>query len=275
MSDANPRRISPGGIFVAVVIVGSAVAAVGWYAISNRTGPAIDASGFDLSSAPQSRPAANATAAAASGPADSSLSMLKGDAEIRIGNATPAQEAAPLDKKEQAHDGFKEQARKHEADVRRFAERMTRKYPLIRQYGRDWMSHPDLRKLNDDYMRDRDPIAFLMGLAKAPSLGAMVKKYAGAPEIAAFVTQGLKEAPGDLTSSALAVLSSDGVAKKLISNVAAGLGLPPSVSGLINGGAAVDQRRVVSDIMNSPAARSAMRQQGQQPPPVPLSNNQR
>ena len=199
--------------------------------------------------------------------------MLKGDAEIGIGNANPAKAAAPIDRKEQAHSGFKEQARKHEADVRRFAKRMTQKYPLIRQYGKDWMSHPDLRKLNDDYMRDHDPVAFIMGLAKAPSLGVMVKKYAGAPAITAFVTQGLKEAPGELTSSALAVLSSDGVAKSLISNVAAGLGLPPSVGGLINGGgAAADQKRVVSDIMNSPAARNAMQQQDRQPTPVSLSN---
>ena len=131
---------------------------------------------------------------------------------------------------------------------------MTKKYPLIRQYGKDWMSRPDLKKLNDDYMRNHDPIAFIMGLAKAPSLGGMVKKYAGSPIIMEFITQGMKEAPGDLTSSAMDVLSKDAAAKSLISNVARGLGLPPSVIGLINSGgdgSKIDQKRIVSDLMNS------------------------
>jgi hypothetical protein len=281
MSDEDPRRGGrAGGILVALIVGGSGVGVIGWYVLANRNGPALDTTGFELSTAPQTRRAASPTSTA-SRSADSSLSMLKGEAGVRIGDSSPAapgQSAAAKDgdKKEQAHADFKEQARKHEADVRRFAEKMTRKYPVFRQYAKDWMSHPDLRKLNDDYMRNHDPVAFIMGLAKAPSLGGLVKQYAGSPAVLAFITEGMKESPGELTSSAMDVLSNDTVAKSLISNVAGGLGLPPSVTAMINGaggpGAAIDQKQVVSDIMNSPAAQNAMQQQGQQTPPVSFSN---
>ena len=285
MSEENSRRSGPGGIFVAVIVGGSAVAVIGWYLLVNRGGPTIDASGFDLSAAPHSgRPAPVASAAPASPGPTSSLYMMKGDAGVRIGGdsgSAPPPAAAPAakegDKKAQAHADFTAQAHKHEADVRKFAEMMTRKSPVIRQYGKDWMSHPDLRKLNDDYMRNHDPVAFILGLTKAPSLGGMVKKYAGSPAIIEFITQGMKEAPGELTSSAMDVLSNDTVAKKLIANVASGLGLPPSITGLINSGgdaSKMDQKQVVNDMMNSDAVKNAI-PAGQQAPPAVAIPDQR
>lgn len=274
MSDGTSRGGGPGAIIVAVVVGGSAVGVVGWYLMVNRGDPSIDKSGFDLSAAPHSSQPAPVLSAAPAAPQQSSLSMLKGDSGVRIGDTSsaPAPAAAQAksgDPKEQAHSDFTQEARKHESDVRNYSIRMTQKYPILRQYGRDWMSHPDLKKLNDDYMRNHDPIAFIMGLSKAPSLGVMVKTYAGNPAITAFITGALKEAPADLTSSAMDVLANDKVAKDLISNVANGLGLPPSVTGLINSGDAsqVDQKKIVSDVMNSAAV-----QNGQQaPPPVSLS----
>jgi hypothetical protein len=279
MSDANSHRSGPGGILVAFLVGGSAVGVVGWYLFVNRGGPAIDASGFDLSAAPHSGRRAPVAAASPSAAPASSLSMLKGVAGVRIGDSgsAPAPAAAPAkegDKKAQAHADFTEQARKHESSVRAYAEKMSKKYPLLRQYGKDWMSHPDLRKLNDDYMRNHDPVAFIMGLTKAPSLGGMVQKYAGSPAILAFITQGMKEAPADLTGSAMDVLANDTVAKSLIANVAKGLGLPPSVTGIINGGgdpSKIDQKQVVNDMLNSPAVQNAMPQGQQAPPPVSLS----
>ncbi|HXT02021.1 MAG TPA: hypothetical protein VN915_15200, partial [Elusimicrobiota bacterium] len=250
-----------------------------WYLAVNRGGPAIDSSGFDLSAVQHAaRPAPAASAAPPSEAPPSSLAMLKGDAGVRIGDsgpapAAPAAAAASGDKKAQSHEDFTQSARKHESDVRNYSIRMTQKYPILRQYGKDWMSHPDLKKLNDDYMRNHDPIAFIMGLTKAPSLGVMVKQYAGNPAITSFITGALKEAPADLTSSAMDVLANDKVAKSLISNVASGLGLPPSVTGLINSGgdaSQIDQKKIVSDMMNSPAVQNAM-PQGQQAPPVSLS----
>jgi hypothetical protein len=287
MVSAEPTRRTgrSGGIIVAVAIGGSAVGVIGWYVMTNRTGPSIDASGFDLSAVAQSRrPAPVLSPSSRPAPQASSLEMMKGDAGVRIGDSYPASSgsqgsaAAPakaVDKKTEAHEGFTEAARKHESDVRRFSQKMSEKYPIIRQYGRDWMKHPDLKKLNDDYMRNHDPVAFIMGLTKAPSLGAMVKQYAGNPAITEYITQGMKEAPADLMSSAMDVLSNDAVAKNLISNVAAGLGLPPSVTAMIGGGgdmSHVDQKKMTSDIMNSQAGQDALKQQGQEAAPVSLSN---
>ena len=167
---------------------------------------------------------------------------------------------------------FTEAARKHEGEVRNFAMTMTNKYAVIRQYGKDWMSYPDLKKLNDDYARDKDPIAFMMGLSRAPNFGVLLKKYAGAPEMREAVMQGMKQAPPELSSSAIGVLQTDQVVKDLIVNVANGMGLPPSITAVINGGgdpAKLDQSKVMADVMNNPEMRKAM--QNQQTP-VSLPN---
>lgn len=286
MSEDSPSRSGrSGGIFVAVLVGGSAVGVLGWYFLTNRSAPAIDATGFDISATPQApRPRAVYAASNASTPQPDSLSMMKADSGIRIGDANAQAQPSSSgssssssgggDKKEQSHASFTEQARKHEADVRRFAERMTRKYPVIRQYGKDWMSHPDLKALTDNYWKTRDPVAFIMGLTKAPSVGLMVKQYAGSPEILKFVTEGMKEAPADLTSSAMDVLANDTVVKNLIANVASGIGLPPTVTAMIGGGgdpSKIDKNQVVNDMMkNNPDMQKALQQQGQQAPPVVL-----
>lgn len=284
MSDAPaPRTGRSGGIFVAVIVGGSAIAVIGWYLMTNRGGGAsIDASGFDLSSAPDTRrPAAPPSASAAPAQPVSSLGMMKADAGVSIVDSNAASgpsgspAAKPGDKKEAAHLSFTEAARKHEGEIRAFAARMTNKYPLVRQYGKEWMSYPDLRKLNDDYQKNRDPIAFLVGLSKAPNFGTMMKKYAGAPEMRDVVVQGMKQAPGELTSSAMDVMQNDHVLKDLVANVAGAMGLPPSITAMINGGgdpAKLDQSKVMSDVMNNPEMRKAMQQQGNQAPPVSLPN---
>jgi hypothetical protein len=280
-ADPPPRTGRFAGIFVAVVTAGSAIGVIGWYLMTNRTGLAIDGSGFDLSTAPQAPKPRPASAASATTARPDSLSMMKGGDGVRIVDANaPAfaygGAAKPDDKKAQAHLSFTEAARKHEADVRRFGERMTKRSAVIRQYGRDWMSHPDLRALTDNYWRTHDPMAFIVGLSKAPSVGAMVKKYAGSPDILNFITQGMKEAPGDLTSSAMDVLANDGVVKGLVANVAGGLGLPPSITGMISGGgeaSKVDQKQAVNDMMmKNPEMQKALQQQGQQTPAVLLPN---
>jgi hypothetical protein len=279
MSDAPaPRSGRSGGIFVAVVVAGSAVAVVGWYMATNRGGAAIDASGFDLSVAPESRRPAPAAAPSAPAPQMvSSLGMMKADAGVRIGESgsgasapAGASAAGSGDKTSQAHMGFIEAARKHEGEVQNFAVRMTKKHPVIRRYGKEWMSYPDLRKLNDDYARNHDPIAFMAGLAKAPHLGEMVKKYAGDPAMREFIIEGMKQAPGELTTAALDVLQNDRVMKDLVANIVGGMGLPPSITAMISGGSPekIDQNKMMGDMMNDPQMKKAM----QQAPPVSLPN---
>lgn len=261
-----PRTGRSGAIVTAAVVVASAVGVIGWYLITNRTGPAIDATGFDLSATPESNHRSPKSAPTAPVPiprqAPSSLGMLKADAGIHIVGAAPAPArnsgASPEKKKEQSHADFTQEARRHEADVRRFTGRMAAKYPLLRQYGKDWNSYPDLRKLNHEYRQNHDPVAFLMGLSKAPNFGKIVAKYATSPEIREYVTQGVKETPGALLSSGLAVLKNDRVIKGLIASVAGNLGLPPTITAMINGGgdpAKLDQSKIVSDLMKSATVR--------------------
>ncbi len=274
MSDeTSPREGLLGWIITIVAVAGSAVGVIGWYILSNRGAPAFDATGFDLSSAPHSAgPVGAPVASAVPTRPSSGLEMMRADKGIRIvgpgpDSAGPSGPGTATAKKEESHAGFTRNARKHEGAVRRFAEMMTGKYPAVRQYGRDWMRYPDLRKLNDDYMRNRDPIAFMIGLAKAPNLGKMLKKYAGQPGIKEFVVEGMKQAPGELTSSAMDVLQNDRLLKDLVANVAAGLGLPPSITALIKStdakGGNVDQNKVVKDLMSDPEIQKAMRNGGQ------------
>ena len=276
MSDATSEGAGPsrggrlGALLVAVAIGASAVGVLGWHLVSNR-GEALDVSGFDLSASPaeprtQAVPARTAPAEAP--PPASSLGMLRADAGVSVaGESAPARTSAtgaPQDAKRKAHADFAEATRKNERSIRAFAERMTSRYPVIRQYGRDWMSQPDLRKLNDDYMRDHDPVKFMLGLSRSENFSKLVRKYAGKPEIREFIVQGMKQAPTELTGAALGALQNDRVLKDLVKSVVAGVGLPPSLTALIDGGDAskIDQRQVMSEMLNNPALQKSVGSQG-------------
>ncbi len=255
-----------GWIIVAVAIVGSAVGVGIWSSTANRSAPPIDVTGFDLSATPTAQlPTPTEPGPSSAAPAPSSLTMMKPEAGIHFGETSAPNVAASnpaTAKKESSRVDFKQNARKHENDVRSFAQRMTAKYPVIQQYGRDWMKYPDLKKLNDDYMRNHDPVAFIVGLSRAPNLGTMVKNYAGKPEIREFVVQGLKQAPGELTASAMGILQSDSGVKNLITNIVSGMGLPPSITGMINSAGSspqpVDQNKVMKDVLGSPDMQKAL-----------------
>ncbi|MBI3563939.1 MAG: hypothetical protein HY079_01935, partial [Elusimicrobia bacterium] len=223
-----------------------------WWLFAGRGGTDIDSGGFDLSAAPKSAPSAAPAAATAAPPRPASgLEMLTVDARTKAeltGTAPaakpgtpsappPAARPAPRDAAE-ARARFTEAARRHEASVRDFALRMTAKSPVIARYGRDWMSYPDLKKLNDDYMRDHDPIAFVTGLTRAPNFPVLLKKYAGSPELASVVVLGVtQEAPADLAQAGLDLMRLDPAVKDPVTKVSAALGLPPDMAAKMTGGA--------------------------------------
>jgi hypothetical protein len=261
MDSAPPARNSRFGvIFTSIVVGGSAIGVLGWHVFANRSDPALNTTGFDLNTAPVSRQIApSPTTNSGETAAPSSLSMLHADPGIRVVEGNPSSpQTNKTDKKKETHADFTRTARKHESTVQRFAQKMTMKYSVVQEYGREWMSYPDLRKLNDDYMRNHDPIAFMVGLSRAPSLGKMIKKYATRPEMREFVVEGIKSAPGDLTASAVEVLQNENVVKGLIANVTKGLGLPPSVTAMIGGAPPPDQTTLINDMVNSPAMKNAM-----------------
>lgn len=263
-----------GAALVALVIGGSAVGVLGWYFMVNRKGIEIDTHGFDVSQVtPQKAPIAGS--GSVSQPVNSM--MIRADSGIRIidpnsSAARTAQTPATAGQKTDSKDGFTKSARKYESNVRDYAMRMTKKYPSVRQYGKDWMSYPDLRKLNDDYMRNHDPVAFMAGLSQSKNFGALVHKYAADPGLRAFVIDGVQQAPSELMASAGDALQGNGVMKNLVMNVANAMGLPPSMTAIIGGTMnTADPTKMASGLVNgNPQLQKALQQQ--QAPPVQLQS---
>lgn len=272
MSEEPPRQTSRAGLILVLLAVGgSAVGVAAWHLLSNR-GEELDTSGFDMSSEPDARPdfpaSYPAPDAAAPAAAPTSLSMVKGDAGIRVAGSGPASKparsgAAAAGPKEEAALSFRDAAIKNERLVAGFVRRMQRKYPSIGQYGKDWAASPELRALRDQYWKEKDPVKFAYGLAKSKDFAKLVKKYAGDPGIRDTLVTGIKEAPPSLTGAASGVFQNDNVVKSLVSTVIQATGLPPSLTAFLDGsgGKAPDQKQMMSDIMNSDEIKKAMKSQ--------------
>jgi hypothetical protein len=254
MQDESPSRGDGlGAILVAVVLIGSAVGALGWYWLTNRKGLELNTSGLDV---------ANVTPAAVPAPTASVQArpqegmMIKSENGMSFadgpGTSRPGASASTSAEKRD----YSAEIRKYEGNVRDYAARMSRRFPSVRQYGKDWMSYPDLRKLNDDYMRNHDPMAFMAGLARSPNFGKLVAKYATDSGVRAFVIDGVKQAPPELMATAGDALRSDATVKSLVNNTAQALGLPSSVVSVMNGGQ-VNQSQILSDVMNAPGLKGS------------------
>lgn len=143
---------------------------------------------------------------------------------------------------------------KAEGPLRALNRLYDKRYPSFKQFGVDWASFGDLRKLDQEFMRDKDPVKFVRGLAKSKNFPAMVKKYAQDPAIQAFVMDAVKTLPADVKSAATHYATqyskSDSAIAKLGSNVLGSLGLP---TGLFSGGAKepVDAKHVMESLQKS------------------------
>lgn len=123
----------------------------------------------------------------------------------------------------------KELAQGQEARVAGLAMKYTRRHAVIREYGQEWMSHPDLRRLNMDYIRDRDAVKFAFGAASSANFSALVQKYAGRREMHAFIIDVIAGIPGELMAALSDYLHQDRQAKALAQRFAATAELPPGV----------------------------------------------
>ena len=188
-------------------------------------------SGFDVAEVPKAAPASPA-ASALPAPAPSSLAMVTpgGSLAPPPGAATGGRAAAaPKTALEQAALSFTDAIRSSEKTLSDLARAYTAKYPSIRQYGKDWMSYPDLKKLNDDYMRDHDPIAFLRGLSASPSFPKLVSKYGGEPAIQHFLQDCFTKAPSGAVGASMDYINKDKTLDAFVQNVAGQAGLPPAL----------------------------------------------
>jgi len=164
--------------------------------------------------------------AALQAPVPSATSLTGGENPRPVSGAAP--QAARPGNPQPAVSVFTEAVRRSEAKAQALAIEYTERYPAIHQYGQDWMSKPDLKKLNDDYMVDRDPVRFLRGLAGARSFPELTAKYARDPAVQAFFKEALKETPRELLAASADLLVEDGVLRALLSDTGQALGLPQS-----------------------------------------------
>jgi hypothetical protein len=265
-----------GVILVLLAVGGSAIGVVGWHLLSNRN-PGLDTAGFDMSTtpdpaksgAPPSFPV-SATSSVETAP-QTSLGMVKGDAGMRVGTSPTASGrgtsspngAVAANPKEEAALTFKDAALKYENLVGAFVRRMEAKHPSITKFGKDWAASPELRALRDQYWKEKDPIKFAYGIAKSNDFGKLVKKYGTDPGIRDAILTGVKESPPGLTAAVGGVLKSDTVAKDLVMTVIKASGLPPSLTGMMDGSDTKppDQNQIMSDIMKSGDMKKAMQNQ--------------
>jgi hypothetical protein len=272
MSEEGPSRSSTGAAVLAVLVVAGSAVGVMIYQLSQKEKTPTGLAGFDLSKTQESRPAAGGTLPLPGGPAPD-RTMLQTDelGKLRFGEGSSSSPQAAAQK---ATLSFTEACRKSEGKAQALAQAYTKRYPSIAQYGRDWMGYPDLKKLNDDYMRDHDPVAFLRGAARSKNFAKLVVKYARDPALQALVKEGIAKAPGEVTSSAMSLLKEDAVIKNVVGNVAESLGLPPALTAGIMGGGKVDEKQVMDQVMQGtglqgamqdPAVQKAMQEKGLNP----------
>lgn len=239
------RNANLTAFFAALAILGSAGGVVYYQRLESRQEVIPDNSGFDMAQvtgAPKiispirSRPAPN-----------SGLAMIKtGMPGMQFGGKATAQKAGRSPEAD-----ITEKVRRSENQIHTLAIAYTRRYPVIAEYGREWMSYPDLKKLNDDYMRSHDPIQFMRGLCQSKNFGILVRKYAREPAIHSFVIDAAKKVPGDLITAGLDYLNSNGTIKSLANNLSSAVGIPLSFFG--SDGNKVNAQAVVdSALKNNP-----------------------
>jgi len=149
---------------------------------------------------------------------------------------------------------------RNDSQMRSFVQRMMRKYPSVAQYDKDWSSYPDLKKLQNDYWKDRDVAKFLVGVAKSDNFGKMMRKYAADPGVRGFAMEFVTAGPKEVVGSIGELSGSDGAIKKVMSGVMEGLGIPSSVASTLMGGGKpeeMDTQKMTSEILKSnPALKS-------------------
>lgn len=237
------RRSSAGSLLLTVLVLGASVVGMAVYQAlqQSKSSQPPDAAGFDVADVDEAPASAVSTATPQPQSSLTAPSRMEGlhFGKQAAAKASPAATAL----------SFKEAVWNNEKLVRNLAIAYTKKYPLIAQYGRDWMSYPDLKKLNDDYMRDRDPVKFMKGVAKSKNFGKLVKKYASAPPIQNFVQEAIGKAPPQTLSTSMEYVTRDGALKQLVYDVSASLGLPPGLLAGMLGGGKVDEKKIMGRIM--------------------------
>lgn len=57
----------------------------------------------------------------------------------------------------------------------------------IAEWQKEFLSYPDLKAINDEYQKDRDPLRFLAHMARSPNFQGMALKYLSHPDLRQFL----------------------------------------------------------------------------------------
>jgi hypothetical protein len=243
----NTRRISQSDLYVVLGVIVLGCVLLGYETAVSRKDDeqrlAGGFSGFDVHSL-SSAPPPQAPRAAQNA---SSLGMVELPESERYSQPPPANSAPPTSPNADAgaqapneHLSFKEIAARSGGKVSSYTADFKKRHPIMQEYSREWMRHPDLKKLNDDYMKDRDPVKFVHGLAASSSFGPLVVKIATDPSTRSlameFITGLASAAPPDLTGAASSLLNDDQTIHNLAMNIAQAVGVPATMIPGLSGG---------------------------------------
>ncbi len=231
----DDQRAAPQMSLMLLAFVGIAVAlgmAAGAFD-AEPSGPPLGAGGFDLdfissAVAAPARPFPSHSAPASAIPVDvrSSLAFVS-HGTLRLAAPSAGVVAAAAAPGGPTLDAA---ARNGGARLSTFTARFRERHPVMREYSRMWLRYPDLKKLNDDYMRDRDLARFVDGLLKAPSFEPLVRQIARDPAAHAlaleFVTGAMDQVPSDLLAAATETINENKTLQALAGRVGSALGVP-------------------------------------------------
>jgi len=248
------------GLAMTILLCGAAIAFFVYYA---RRSEELPTQGLDMAEAPapDPAPAAGAAPAATFGLAPparpGSLTPIKGGLPGMTGGGDP---------RVRAQQTLAAVVRPHERAFADLTNKYIAKYPVFQQWGKEWMTYPDLNMACKDYWKYHDPVRFSLQIAGSRNLSSMISKYSGHPELQAFLKDAITIAPKDIVKAGIDYLQKDSNAAALVKKFAAAAGLPPAIVAGFTGGQ-VDQQAVMKQIMDSnPALQGAAQNQAPAPP---------
>lgn len=260
--EADPRARSSAMIALAmtVVLCGAAIAFFIYY---THRGEELPSQGLDMAEAPapDPEPAPGASFGLAPPPPQrpSSLMSFKG--------GPPGSTRTGGDPKAAAQQSLAQVIRPHERFFANLTNKYIAKYPIFNQWGKEWMSYPDLHQACNDYWKYHDPVRFSFQIAGSKNLAGMISKYSGHPELQAFLKEAITSAPKDVVKAGVDYLQNDANATALVKRFASAAGLPPALIAGFAGGQ-VDQQQVMKQIMDANPSLQGNMQNQSAPPPV-------
>lgn len=160
----------------------------------------------------------------------------------------PSAGVAPAGPRDRSASGFQEAIWKNERFFRKLTVKYQKKSPVFLQWGKEWMSHPELAKACDEWYAHKSPIKFAYQIASSPNLPKMVLKYSRNQELHAYLREMATSAPKEVVMGLTDYLSKDKNAVALVEKFAKAAGLPPAlVAGFT--GKKVDQNEVMRQIL--------------------------